>query len=291
MQAIPARLVLTSDTDTITIRPEWASSKDPVICKQWDLGAPDVRANAADRTNADGVMDTSGFTGARTVTLELLVFGDAYGSPYAYAERLAAMAHPYRRPKLQITRAAPESAGQTWELELRGNPYSLAYGQRAAAMLEMQLSFTAPKGYLEGDYQSFDAQPQGSGGTGVTFPLSFPLGTGNSGTPILVLAIGGSAPVAPQFYIYGPVSNPVISDDLGNVFSLQGLTVNSGDVVQIDMDTGSVLLNGSANASLFQAVDWSVSSFWRWFPGHRTVRFNATSGVMSVYWRDRRFTI
>lgn len=294
MKAVPASLALVDGAETITIRPTRATAGDPIICRSWDLGAPDVRSAAADRTNQDGVIDTAGFTGARTVTLELVILGDLNNSPYHYAERLAAMTHPYRRPKLRITRNSPEATGQTWEMVLRGNPYSLSYGRTAAAMLEMQLSFSAPTGYLEGDYQGYTSalasvQPS----TGITFPITFPLDTGTAiaSNPLLTLTVGGSAPVSPLMFIYGPSVAPKLVCETGEQFSMPGLNLLSGQIVQIDMAAGTVLLDGSPTASLFSTVDWTVSTFWRWFPGVHVVNYVASTGRMGVFWRDRRFTI
>jgi hypothetical protein len=294
MQAVPASLTLVDGSESIVIRPPVATAGDPIVCKQWDLGSPEVRASVSDRPGADGTVDASGYTGSRTVTMDLVIRGDVINSAYAYAERLAAMAHPYRRPKLKIVRNSPEARGQTWTLELRGNPYSLAFGQRAAALLEMQLSFVAPLGYLEGDYQGYDTLPAGlNPAVSWHFPVALPNNFGYSAptSPSITVTVGGSAPITPLVFIYGPVTNPKVGDEAGNVFAFDGLELASGDTVQIDMGAGTVLLNGTANASLFNNVDWSQSSFWRWLPGTHTFKYTATSGHASVYWRDRRFTI
>lgn len=294
MQAVPAVLSLVDGADTITIRPERATAGDPIICKSWDLGSPAVREVTADRAGVDGTIDTSAYTGSRTVTLDLAILGDRHNSPYWYAERLAAMTHPYRRPRLRIRRATPEAYGQTWEMALRGSPYSLAYGQRAAALLEMQLSFVAPLGYLEGNFQGYDsAAADPSTWTYLTFPVTFPtsFGVGGLTNPALTLAVGGSAPISPLVYVRGPATAPDLRTDAGERFSLPGLTLATGQTVEIDMDAGTVRLNGAPDASVFGAVDWAVSTFWRWFPGQHTVRYMSSTGQMSVYWRDRRYTI
>lgn len=294
MQAVAASLVLIDEIDTLTIRPERATAGDPIVCRQWDLGAPEVRAAVADRASADGTIDRAGFTGARAVTFDLQILGDSNNSPYAYAERLAAMTHPSRRPKLRVTRNTPEAYGQTWEMTLRGNPFSVSYGRRAAALLEMQLSFAAPNGYLEGDNQGYDSgTPSGLVDTGVTFPVTFPLATGNGGAenPYLDLIVGGSAPIHPIVYVFGPATNPELRTDADERFKLTGLTLATGQFVQIDMGAGTVRLDGAPEASIYHLVDFGVSTFWRWQPGLHTVRYLATSGRMAVHWRDRRLTI
>jgi len=294
MKGVPAALTLVSDTDTIVLRPPAATAGDPVVCSAWDLGAPTVRESVIDRPGGDGSVDRSAFTGARAVSFDLVVFGDAEQSAYAWLERLAAMTHPGVRPLLRAERATADSDGQTWEMELRGNPYSITYGRTAAAKLDLTLQFTAPLGYLEGNWQGYQSLPADqSSATGFSAPFSFPLATGNTtaDNPILTLSVGGSAPVAPYLYIYGPAVNPKITDDTGNQFKFTGLTLDVNQFVQIDMGAATVRLGGNPDASVYHLVDFTVSTFWLWPPGPRTVRYLATSGSVAVQWRDRRYSI
>lgn len=293
--AVAASLILLDERDSLVIRPESATAGDPIVCKQWDLGAPGVREATQDRANADGTVDRASYTGARSVTFDLVLLGDDAASPYAYAERLAAMTHPSRRPILQVRRNTPEATGEVWEMTLRGDPFSIAYGRRAASMLEMQLAFTAPDGYLEGPTRSHvsTAATDGSVLSGIEFGLTFPVDTGSAtaDNPLLDLTIGGSAPVYPVIYIYGPCVNPELRTEDGERFKFTGLTLNAGDFVQIDMLDGTVLLGGAATASVWHLVDFTVSTFWTWYPGQHVTRFYATSGNFIVEFRERRFTV
>lgn len=295
MRSVPAVLTLVSDTDSLVLRPPQPSVFDPIVCSSWDLGSPAVRESTADRPGADGVIDRSTLTGSRPVTFDLHILGDINASPYAYVERLAAMTHPSRRPRLRIQRASPEGAGQTWELELRGNPYTLAYGRAAAAKLDLQLVFTAPLGYLTGDLQEAQgAVATGGGVVGFTLPVTVPFSLGASApvNPALNITVGGSVPISPLIAIYGPVTNPEIRDENNNQrFKFAGLIMDANQFVLIDMAAATVRLGGSADASVYHLVDFSVSTFWQWAPGPHTMRYIATSGSAKVQWRDRRYSI
>lgn len=294
MKAVAASLTLVSDDDTLVLRPPKATAGDPIVCTSWDLGSPAVRESVTDQPSADGVIDRTSFTGARSVTFDLVVFGDRDQSPYAYLDRLTAMTHPRVRPRLLVVRNSPEARGQTWEMELRGNPYSISFGRAAAAKLDLQLSFSAPLGYLEGDWQGFQSlQADDSSAVGFSAPFFFPLATGNTNpaNPILTLNIGGKVPINPVVYIYGPATNPEVTDDTGQRFKFAGLTLTSAQFVQIDMGHATVRLMGSPDASVYHLVDWSVSTFWQWRPGQRIVRYLATRGSVAVQWRDRRYSI
>lgn len=303
-RAARAALTLTDDYATITLRPAVATAADPVMCKQWDLGAPEVRVTSAPRTGADGTDESDGFVGSRTVTFDLVILGDpatkvAGHDPYWYAEQLAAFSHPLRRPTLKISRPSETNIGQTWNLQLRGNPFSVAYGQRAAALLEMQLSFTAPLGLLESDLKTATTgAPSSSPTTDWHFPAAFPhtFGVGYA-SPTTSLTVGGTAPVAPIITISGPCTDPRIRDDAGNQWKFTGLTLLDTQAVQVNMDSGTVLradaITGTINsdADVFHLVDFGVSTFWRWLPGDHSVSYVADSGSAVVQWRDRQMTI
>lgn len=295
MQPVPATLTLVTDTDTLTLRPPVAGAYDPIVCSSWDLGAPAVRESVADRPGSDGSIDRTSFTGSRSVTFDLHIFGDINASAYAYVERLAAMTHPSVRPRLRIQRDSPEMVGVEWEMELRGNPYSLAYGKTAAAKLDLQLAFTAPLGYLQTTlWRSVETgQLSGVAATGWTLPFTLPLSTGGaaSSSSVLNLIVGGTAPISPVIYIYGPVTNPEIVDDLGQRFKFVGLTLTAGQFVQVDMGAATVRVGGNANASVYYLVDFAASTFWTWRPGPHSIRYLSASGSVTAQWRDRRYSI
>lgn len=299
-----AALTLTDSYATVVVRPPIATSRDAVICRSWDLGAPEVRNTPVARSGADGTDVGAGYLGARSVTLDLVIFGDPDGvtgghGPYWYAEQLAGFTHPLRSPVLQITRGSDDANGQLWSLALRGTPFSISYGSRAASLLEMQLNFTAPLGLLESPLNSLSSSQISTAlATDWHFPAAFPHTFGlNTGGPSVSAVVTGSAPSYPVIYLNGPATNPEVRDSTGNRFVFSGLTLGSGQTVQIDMQAGTVLLadptTGVVNvdADIYHTVNFAVSSFWRWLPGTYQVSYIATTGSMVVQWRDRRFTI
>jgi hypothetical protein len=286
----PAVLTLVDGDTSIVLRPEVPTAADAVVCTQWDLGSPDVRVSSAPRVGADGNTDTTTLTGPRTATFDLIIRGD---DPYTVVESLARMTHPSRRPVLRVYRTG--GAGETYEMQLRGNPFSISYGKQAASMLQLQLSFEAPLGYLLGPPRTAETIPASNyGGTGFSFPITFPLGTGfgSQVNPAATRVIGGSAPVAPVVNIYGPVTNPRVSTAAGDVFAFTGLSLPAGEFVQIDMGAGTVRRGGDPQHSVFHLVDWSVSTFWSWPPGStQTIRYTGSTGRVLAQWREARLTI
>lgn len=309
----PAALTLTNGDEKVVIRPQYPSGGDPVICKAWDLGSPEVRYTSVSNPGADGTTYSEGFVGSRTVTLDLAILGDAGGhDAYWYASRLSRMAHPMASPILTIQRPyadAPDGTtdGTPYHMTLRGSPYTLPYTARSAALLEMQLVFTCPLGLLESELRQY-AVSDIAGDEGVTewfFPAAFPKTFGIVGAvfPQLSVTVRGDTAITPTIYIHGPVVDPQITaidpknPDASETFKFDGLTLTSGQLVQIDMGTGSIrLAKGSSgqildDMTVYNTVDWTVSTFWRWLPGDHAILFHSTTGSITVEFRERRLTI
>jgi hypothetical protein len=302
----PAELRLVNGTDTIVIRPRSAGGLDPIMCKQWDLGSPEMRYTSVANPGADGVTYSEGFTGSRTVTLDLAILGGRdpitglSHDAYWYANKLTQMAHPKALPVLQITRDDEINAGATWSMDLRGSPYSLPYSSRSASLLELQLTFTCPLGLIEGPLLCFTTPaPDDTGDTDLDMPFMLPFTFGLTGAkyPHITMEVGGDSMVTPMVYISGPVTNPDLRMDDGDRFAFKGLTLPVGQTVQIDMGAGTVRL-GDADTGMvtddmgaYNQVDWAVSSFWQWQPGTHTLLYRNTTGNVTVQYRERRLTI
>ncbi len=300
----PASLTLIDGDLAIAIRPPVATAGDPIACRTWDLGAPEVRTTSTPIPGADGTIQGGGYFGARTVTMELFIRGDDAGNPnghdpYWYAAQLAAMCHPQRSPQLKVVRADESSQGRAWYLGLRGNPWSLPYSRASASGLDMTLTFTAPDGYFLSDEHTLSsASTGGVNPTDWHFPAAFPKGFGPaSNNPFLTIDVTGGAPVNPVLFITGPITNPKIRDERGQYFAFSNFSLSSGETVRIDMGDGSVLKANTgtelgANLSdVFGAVDFTLSTFWQWQPGTHRVALLSSTGTFAVQWRDRRLAI
>lgn len=293
MRTRPAELVLYDATNTITIRPFHPSGGDEVICTSWDLGAPDVRITNAPRAGVDGTDDGPGLLGARLVTLNLVFMGQ---DPYEQIDKISAMAHPSARPVLRVTR----TVGQSWMMPLRGVPFPITYGRRAAGLIEAAVTFSCPQGYLEsplrGPFSAIAAN--NADATDWGFPAKFPktFGPGHSPYATATVTVRGSLPISPVIYIFGPAHNPRVFTDAGENFAFENLTLTTGQAVQIDMSGGTVRAANHSlvaydNHSLWTRVDFTTSNFWTWQPGVHVVRYATTGGSMAVQYRERRLNI
>jgi hypothetical protein len=313
----PAELTLTNGSTSILVRRMYPRGADPVICKTYDLGAPEFRYTTVANPGTDGTSYSDGFVGARTVTFELAIMGDHNPQQdpdrhdaYWYASRLAAMTHPMAKPVLSIERyddvtaesltKLPPNTRYAQTMQLRGAPYSLPYTSRSAALLEMQLVFTCPLGLIEGPplkYTVEDTDPNDEPQDWV-FPAKFDkkFGAFNNAFPRLIIDVGGDTAIAPTLYISGPCTNPeVLSGE--DRFAFDGLILDAGQTVQVDMATGSVRLGTEATGTIlddmtvYNTVDWAVSTFWRWLPGRHEVFYLSTHGNLTIQFSERRLTV
>lgn len=296
----PAELTLVNGADTIVIRPRQPHAGNPVMCKSWDLGAPEVRYTSVPNPGADGVTESPGYLGARTVQLELQILGGKdpvtgeVHDAYWYSQKLTQMAHPCSSPVLTISR----STDLTWQMALRGDPYSMPFTRRSASVIDLTMSFVCPLGLIEGPLRCFETPASGGGETDVDFPFTFPFTFGLVGAtyPQVSFNVGGHSPVAPILYISGPVKDPEVrsGDDR---FRFDGLTLTAGQTVQVDMGSGDIRLGNPASSQIvddmtvYNTVDWAVSNFWSWPPGDRLMRFYSQTGKATVQYRERVLTI
>lgn len=299
-----AALTLIDGDLSIPIRPKNPTAGDPVFCTSWDLGAPEIRVTSTPRPSADGVDETAGHLGSRTVTMDLRIRGDGAGTTgghdaYWYQNRLAGMCHPGRRPVLRLDRQSEDNTGVAWFMGLRGNPWSVTYVRQSAALVDMTLNFTCASGVLESDLHTVSStEANEAPATDWHFPAAFPHGFGAAtGAPILTCQVGGTSPVYPILYISGPATNPRLADDSGDRFEFNALTLAAGQTVQIDMGAGTVLVADpetgwtTNSPDVFHTVNFDKSSFWQWQPGTRRVNLLSTSGSFAAQWRDRQLTI
>jgi len=306
MKVKPAELALINGPSKVVIRPRQASGEDPIMCKSWDLGAPDVRYTTTPNAGADGVTMSNGYLGQRTVILDLQILGDTVHDAYWYVSELTRMAHPNATPELTVVRydtgdATPIDDIRKPRMMLRPNPYTLVYTARSAAIIDLQLSFTCPSGMIDSGLKSYtieDVAGDDDAATDWIFPAIFPKGFGLVGAtyPGETINVGGDGAVAPTIYITGPVTDPEIISD-GDVFKFDGLTLDGGHTVGIDMGSGAVWLSDGSGSqviddmSAYGAVDWGVSTYWIWQPGIHHVQFMSIKGTVTVQFREQWFTI
>jgi hypothetical protein len=158
-----------------------------------DFGFPDVRSSSQDLPQADGTYDETRFTGARNITIEGVIIGNAFGnlpvlngwssevewnSPSWFASQLGAWASPSRRFRLYFT----DEIGRSRFMDVRGDSFSADVVRNSEDYREFQLGMVNPSGKV----YSFTPGDPAAAGSSVTLDGRHRqyidlAGTGNAG--------------------------------------------------------------------------------------------------------------
>jgi hypothetical protein len=287
-----------------TIRLE-APGLDPLVIDRaagyWgqklDLGDPITRAVAADAPDADGTDDTTAYTGARNVTLSVVLSPDT-GSPWALRQALNAFRAPKLRPYMYVQTAAdaPEQ-----RIMLRRSSLSDVIGDGLydegtgieAAVVTVQ--WVAPLGTLESAVEHTATVYAVADGVvvGRTYPLTFD--RIYPASPVLgsaTLVNAGVADAYPIIRIYGPVTEPVLDNNTqGRSLIFVDLTLAADEYLEIDTRAHTILLNGDPTNSRYDKADFGVSRWFTLSSGANEIRFHPATFTESVTaavftWRD-----
>lgn len=87
----------------------------------------------------------------------------------------------------------------------------------------------------------------------------------------------GTAPVYPTIRLNGPLSSPVIKNETTNQSFKINIAIESGDWVDINMDTQEVL--NSAGESVFGFVDPAIRNFWQLAVGDNVIFFGHSGAI------------
>lgn len=146
--------------------------------------------------------------------------------------------------------------------------------------------------------QTIGLTPTGTGG-GMVEPFTVPFTLQAASAPGSATAVNGGNFEAPAVVVIsGPVSGPTLSNSsTGQTVSWSTLTLNSGDVLAVDMLSRQAYVNPSmaskdpgvpSSGGTYWPAD-ATSAWWQLQPGSNQIGFGgaAQSGASAVfYWRD-----
>lgn len=268
----------------------------PVSLTELDPGAPTVRAVSNDFPNRSGALDTSRFFGARAVSL---TFHCADETPRRhFMSTMMPLIDPARRPSLVVY--IPEWGEDPWSMQIRADSFTapLTIGS------DINLTWQAHTGVWESaDTFQVTMFPTGDNTGGMTFGTGsgmtfgsgsgMTFGAGDSPSAKLV-QVGGDFQTPPDIKIYGPITAPsiLLQNTEQEITFASDYTIAAGDYVDINVEAGTVLLNGQTTSSQFGHINWSVTDLWQLRPGDNTVALTGSSmsavTQATISWRTRR---
>lgn len=251
---------------------------------------PDLAVYDKDRALRHGQFAGEDLARKRVVTFELEVWGTSE-TEFRQNVQLLGDATVVRADELPLVGKLPGDVFSKFRVNVkcrkRQLPLDVEYvvGRKASAALLFEA--TDPRVYDNAESTASTGVTTSTGG--LTFPLTFPLDFGGTGTSGLVdLTNSGNFTTPWQARIDGPVTNPKIENVTTGQQLEFALTVAAGEWITVDSDLRLVLLNGTS--SRYSSLT-AASSWWDLPAGTTQCRFSGTTaGAPSVTftWRSAR---
>jgi hypothetical protein len=248
-------------------------------------GSPDVRLSTVDRVQDHGQFDGPTFFGSRVITVAgVAICRDKTQS--MIAQRIIGSVATWDPSQLYLMQVSEPGVG-TLRSSVRLNAATKVGGWTGLAF-EWQLQLRSPDPRRYDDVESLMVlyPPTGASG-GITLPVTVPftLSTTGVSTSSGVATNAGTVATRPTVTLRGPLVDPQIAHvDVGRSLSLS-ITLASDDVLVLDFDRRTVLLNGSASRS---STLTSTAAWWELAPGGNDLAFTAGGGDGSaeIRWRS-----
>jgi hypothetical protein len=241
------------------------------------LDAPDYRIGAYENPGEDGGTVGSAFYASRVVTLTGTVKGTDYAG-YNTARRALAYVCRVRKD----TNGFPTATRFTFTtldgaaFFFDGYVKSIDIEQKYLTWGKYLVTIIVPDPMIYQTTQQSSGQVSRPSGGGAVFPWVFPVifGAGTGGSASVYNY--GNADTWPIFTLRGAGTNPYMySIERGKSFKLNYTTVNVTDVIVIDMNAKTVVLNGTTNLLSAKDVD---SEWFSLLAGvTNTILFNTSS--------------
>lgn len=273
------------------------------VCKELNLGWPEVREVVNNRPDADGIDDRTQYFGSRAVSASILaseqlgaVSVDEVAASFGY------FMSPAIRPELHYVLERPGNPERV--LVVRGSGYTWPID--GGGKREVQLQWIAADPVARdatvktANAWAGSASPAGRS-YNLTFNRVYPPGSGSS-TVATVLTVG-EVPVSPLLRVYGPATSPEVYSDAydaggGQVARYQilwkpGVVIDAGTFVEVDCARHTATLNGDPTQPVLDRILWTESQWVVFHPAPSTNALwmaggSTASGITQVeaIWRD-----
>jgi hypothetical protein len=267
------------------------------IIKTVDLGFPAPRVVANDMPGQDGSDDQTAFFSTRVVQLTGSIVPTAAGASRSLVfDSLAPFISPGARPTLTYAMDA-DVAERCLDLRVSQWSNPIDHPENATAF-SVQWVCPNPIAY-EQTVNEVDIPFATGSSAGRSYPRTYPLTYPGSSF------VGGDATVTddgnyaswPTLRIFGPCTDPgvywldpVTSENLGIQVVFSGLTIASGDYVEVDTLNKTARLNGDPASNQYSLIDFANTSWGPLQPGGNLIRFAPVTAsapsICEVLWRN-----
>lgn len=241
------------------------------------LETPPIRTSSQDYSGADGGRVNGQYYSKRLITLTgFMKFNDCNSHESA---RKNLQSHlPIRE---NITIEITTFAGHSYYTEARVLDIKMPYVNSVFSKFKIDL--VCPDSYLYTGLELNTNLPLTMGG-GVIIPAIFPIILSASTTPAIVTN-NGSIKAYPKIEIIGSATNPVFTKySTGESVSFN-LNMSSADVLTIDMQKKTAILNGGSVISLINNKNWFYLDV-----GDNQILYSTSdtsnTGQATIYWKN-----
>ncbi|MFC8429921.1 phage distal tail protein [Streptomyces sp. NPDC057253] len=238
----------------------------------WD--SPDSRSEFTDREADHGAWASPVYLSSRPITLSGTILAPSQALLEAAMEQLRAAAG-LTDTLLTVWETTPKQA-----IVRRSGKPLVQYLTDTKASYSVLVTAPDPRRYSTTQSTGTTALPSTTGG--LTFPVTFPVTFSATAVAGSITAVNaGNVDTRPVLTITGPVVAPSVSALYpdGTVRQLTySLDLASGDVLTIDTDARTVLLNGSVSRRRFL----TVPSGWPTIPAGSTVTYQFQSSTYNA---------
>lgn len=217
--------------------------------------------------------------------------------PLATATRFRAATGPDGQERWLAVRLLGETLAVRARVSRRVVPQDRSYAVQGFAKVSIQWTATDPRRYGTVRHEAITGLPvsesgmvwDDDAGSGLVWPLAW----GANGTAGSITAVNdGGAAVRPVVEFRGPVQRPSLTR-LSDGRQLQyDLALGAGDILTVDTESGTVLLNDTASRIYTATPDSSPEQSFQLDPGTTNLAFRSDDVTASpdasvtVRWRD-----
>ena len=256
------------------------------------LNLPSKRVNRYTVSGTHGVFQQPvDYFGSRSVTLALLVRGADSTATMSAVRTLVEKAAIYQEDVEQYLDIWLPGESEAWRFTGRviDVKTTAANTQHSAMQCAVRFDTNLASAITPtATTTTLTFQPSVSGGW--EYPKTFPYTYGSGAGASVNIVNSGNFPYEPVMRIYGPCTDPVITSAVNNQrIEFTGLTVLSGDHIEINTRNGTVLLNGTANR--YSYLDLTTTTFIKLFPGSNLISWTPNTGTgsyLEIDWRSAR---
>lgn len=259
------------------------------------LGSPSPRSEVTDRARRHGQVNRTAFYSGRTLDVQgrlVVPYGGESSNVLDFLDDVKGLLALDTDVKVIFRRRGLTS--DEFVTARVASPVELEYVPRNADVLTWAVQLLAgdPRMYTDVlQDESYDPAAV-TALDGLEFPIVFPLVFGADVTAGLLEAVnGGNFITPPVITIRGPVTDPTVENTTSErSIVTAGLTLSTGDTIEIDVGERSVMFAGGSRPDF---IDAGETLWWELEPGTNVIRMTGTGMVegqtlLTVEWRDAR---